>query len=127
LGAFTVFLKVELSAEQMDSSFQYVISLSAEQNHMTEYVSYGPFCPTNTIDVGCIRQPNHLGLSAGSDPVSLLYGPEDVGKAWHAMLVQLRAYKIKYGDCNVPARFNKNPKLGGVSSCPFLNAACFHL
>jgi hypothetical protein len=48
-------------------------------------------------------------------PDNLLYGPEELGKAWHTMLLQLRSFKIKHGHCNVSQKDPKNKKLGLVS------------
>ena len=40
---------------------------------------------------------------------------EDAG--WEAQLAKLEAYKQKYGDCNVPARWAEDPKLGSWVHC----------
>jgi len=49
-------------------------------------------------------------------PDELLYGPDVLGKAFHARLVELRAFKIQHGHCRVPQKYKTNPSLGTVSS-----------
>jgi superfamily II DNA or RNA helicase len=38
---------------------------------------------------------------------------EPFDSAWQEMFNALTAYKIEYGNCKVPAKYSKNPKLGG--------------
>jgi len=56
-------------------------------------------------------------------PDELLYGPEELGKPFHSKLVELRAYKIKHGDCNVPQKYPQNPSLGIVSVVCVINGS----
>ena len=53
-------------------------------------------------------------LSSG--PEELLYGADVLGKEFHHMLVELRAYKYAKGHCNVPNKDPSNKKLGNVSA-----------
>ena len=47
-------------------------------------------------------------------PEDLLYGPEDLGEDFYDMLVELRAYKIEKGDCDVP-KSHRDKRLVKVS------------
>ena len=48
-------------------------------------------------------------------PDELPCDPKAVGDKWFAMLVQLNAYRIDNGHCNVPKRYKKAKQLGLVS------------
>ncbi len=42
--------------------------------------------------------------------IDFVWDPDEV--AWEEMFAALKKYKDKYDDCNVPAKWEKNPKLG---------------
>ena len=65
------------------------------------------------VEIKAFIKKNSGGIQR---PDELPCDPKEVGEKWFAMLVQLNAYRIEHGHCNVPQKYKKAKQLGLVSS-----------